>query len=119
MLGFVRGGGGAAGRRKSRHPGKGVIPPCPVIVGAAHRLAELAVVGNVDANLALLFAHIGGRRAQGFPISACALVPSPLFSPTAIALLMAMRFAGRDRLPAWVVRIRSVLCLMIPGSTSQ
>jgi hypothetical protein len=27
-------------------------------------------------------------------------------------LLMAMRFAGRDRLPAWVVRMRSVLCFM-------
>jgi hypothetical protein len=25
---------------------------------------------------------------------------------------MAMRFAGRDRLPAWVVRIRSVLLLI-------
>src|SRR5262249_39168787 len=24
------------------------------------------------------------------------------------------RLAGRDRLPAWVVRIRSVLCLMVP-----
>src|SRR5580704_18780400 len=27
-----------------------------------------------------------------------------------------MRLAGRDRLPAWVVRMRSVLCFMIPGS---
>src|ERR1700730_12931124 len=33
----------------------------------------------------------------------------------AIALLMAMRSAGRDRLPAWVVRIRSVLCFMAPA----
>src|SRR4029077_15772436 len=33
----------------------------------------------------------------------------------AIALLRAMRFAGRDRLPAWVVRMRSVLRFMIPA----
>src|SRR5215475_11164005 len=32
----------------------------------------------------------------------------------AIDLLSAMRFCGRDRLPAWVVRMRSVLCFMIP-----
>jgi hypothetical protein len=28
-------------------------------------------------------------------------------------LLTAMRFAGRDRLPAWVVRMRSVLDFMM------
>ena len=72
MLGFVRGGGRAARRRKSRHPGKGVIPPCPVIVGAAHRLAELAVVGNVDAELALLLDHIRDRVGEALRIGGIA-----------------------------------------------
>src|ERR1700722_9216574 len=72
MLGFVRGGGWAACRRKSRHPGKGVIPPCPVIVGAAHRLAELAVVGNVDAELALLLDHVRNRRGEALRIGGIA-----------------------------------------------
>src|ERR1700733_10523493 len=72
MLGFVRGGGGAARRRKSRHPGKSEIPPGPVIVGAAHRLAELAVVGNVDAKLALLLDNIGDRRGEALRIGGIA-----------------------------------------------
>src|SRR5580704_4831120 len=72
MLGFVRGGGRAARRRKSRHPGKGIIPPCPVIVGSAHRLAELAIVGNVDAELALLLDHIRHRRGEALRIGGIA-----------------------------------------------
>ena len=68
----MRGGGRASGRRKSRHPGKGVIPPCAVIVGAAHRLAELAVVGNVDAELALLLDHVRNRRGEALRIGGIA-----------------------------------------------
>src|SRR6202035_4705981 len=72
MLGFVRGSGRAARRRKSRHPGKGIIPPRPIIVGAAHRLAELAVVGNVDAELALLLDHVGHRGGEDLRIGGIA-----------------------------------------------
>lgn len=39
-----------------------------------------------------------------------------VLSPATHARPMAMRFAGRDRLPACGVRMRSVLRFMLPGT---
>ena len=70
VLGFVRGRCGAARRRKARHAREGVIPPRAVIVRTGHRFAELAVVGNVDAECTLLRHHIRDRCGQHLRIGA-------------------------------------------------
>jgi len=56
------------GRGKSRQPREGIIPPGAVVVAAGHRLAELAVVGNVDAEFALRAHHVGDRGGKALRI---------------------------------------------------
>ena len=98
LLGF----GNGIGRRKPAHAGKGVVPPHPIVVLRRHRLAEFAVIDDVDADLALLAHDVGDGGGKALCISRIV----GAFAP-ARARLISIRSAGRDRLPEWVVKIRS------------
>ena len=71
--------------------------------GRAHRLAELAVVGNVDAGVFLHAHDSTNGRAQP------RLERSFVSAVAAFFARLARKPAGCRRLPTWVVRIRSVL----------
>ena len=65
---LVRGFRNVFRRREPLHARKSVIPPGAVVVTRRHRFSELTVVGNVDAELALLAHDIGDRGAQALRV---------------------------------------------------
>src|SRR5262249_28823900 len=93
------------------------LPPAQALIGVARPravihcteggLPVLAVIHHIQAHLSLLVDYLGDCRTQADLASAC-VNPSPLLP----ALYISMRSTGRGKLPACVVKIRSVLRFM-------
>jgi hypothetical protein len=68
------------GRLKSVEPLESIVPPDPIVVSLAHGLAVLAIVQNIDSNLALLLnnARDSGGKASGIRPLVAALGFGPL-----------------------------------------
>jgi hypothetical protein len=65
LLGFRHG----IRRDEARHARESVIPPDTVIVVRRHRLAELAIIDDVDAGIALLAHHVSDCTGETLCVS--------------------------------------------------
>ena len=92
-------------RRPAAEPAPGIALPGAIIDGAARRLAELAVIDNVDAELRLMPADLAHRIGQPRAV----ILGVIRLAIDLGAVHLEQRRSGCGRLPACEVRMRAVL----------
>jgi len=78
-------------------------------IGRKTTFRELAIVDDIEASRDLLLDDLGDRATD--PRGESRLIVG---FPSSLAMSIARRSSGRGKLPACVVRIRSVLRCMVP-----